>query len=121
MSLVAIDRAGAVAKLTLDRPPVNAVSYEVVEDLNTACAALEAVTRGREATWVNLDELDTEGGHASVYRRGDAIVRITGGLLFEHRRFYFDYFYRDGELLCATEPQSNVQVIMNVFRLPGIW
>ncbi len=33
--------------LTLDRPPVNAVSYEVVEDLNAACAALEALAEVR--------------------------------------------------------------------------
>lgn len=30
-----------IGLLTLDRPPVNAIGREVVEDLNTACAALE--------------------------------------------------------------------------------
>jgi len=40
-------KGSGLGLLTLDRPPVNAVSYEVVEDLNTACAALETATEIR--------------------------------------------------------------------------
>jgi enoyl-CoA hydratase len=40
VSLVAIDRAGAVAKLTLDRPPVNALSAALATDLRDAIAAV---------------------------------------------------------------------------------
>ncbi|HZE89112.1 MAG TPA: enoyl-CoA hydratase-related protein [Verrucomicrobiae bacterium] len=34
-------RDGGVGLLTIDRPPVNALGRELVEDLNTACSALE--------------------------------------------------------------------------------
>lgn len=35
-------REGGIGLLTIDRPPVNALGRELVEDLNTACAFLEA-------------------------------------------------------------------------------
>ncbi|MBI3448671.1 MAG: enoyl-CoA hydratase/isomerase family protein [Acidobacteria bacterium] len=35
-------REGGIGLLTIDRPPVNALGRELVEDLNTACAALES-------------------------------------------------------------------------------
>lgn len=38
---------GVVGILTIDRPPVNALGREVVEDLNTACEALEQGTTPR--------------------------------------------------------------------------
>ena len=34
-------RDGGIGLLTIDRPPVNALGRELVEDLNTACASLE--------------------------------------------------------------------------------
>jgi enoyl-CoA hydratase/carnithine racemase len=36
MSLVRLERRGAVAVITLDRPPVNALSRELVSDLAAA-------------------------------------------------------------------------------------
>lgn len=51
MSCVRLERDGGVARIILDRPEqLNAVSPELLDDLDAACAAIEADARVRVAT-----------------------------------------------------------------------
>jgi len=102
------------------RPEAGAPSDALVRDLEPACsdAADEAMLacarigafRGAGGR-CDVEALATEGGHARVFRPGPRFAMIRGGLLFESRRLAFDYRFRDGVLLCASEELSNVQVI----------
>lgn len=74
-----------------------------------ACARIEATSGGPEL--VSLEGMATEGGWAEVFKSDGVPDRIRGGLLFETSRFYFDYVYQDGQLLCARETLSNINVM----------
>ncbi len=55
MEHVRIEVAGGVAHVILDRPPVNALSYQTMEEL---ASAMEALSSGREASVVVLRTAD---------------------------------------------------------------
>jgi enoyl-CoA hydratase/carnithine racemase len=81
------ERRGAVAVIRLDRPKVNALNVQVVEELNEACASIEgdravraAVVYGGERTFsagADLKEM-AEGTPDDVRTRVGALQRVCG-------------------------------------------
>lgn len=87
--LVRVERDGAVAVIRIDRPKVNALNVQVVDELNDACAQIEgdasvraAVVYGGERTFsagADLKEM-AEGTPEDVNKRVGGLQRVVDRL-----------------------------------------
>ncbi len=89
---------------------VSSSNDERADASRLACGRIDA-TDTLTASQLDLSAESTEGGGAEVFRNGDEVVRIRGGLLGETFRLYFDYRYLEGQLVCASETITTLHTI----------
>lgn len=102
--------AGPVAAPGAARRADARADDRAADEARLACGRVDAHSLPVRSR-LDLERMTTEGGYAEVFESEGEIVEISGGLLGETFRFMFDYRYREGELVCATETVTTLYTI----------